>query len=197
MAEGNALDGFVPSSLEDIKLSEDVGAQENLIKDVAGVVFIAVILTFFLAMLSFPEAQLKAQEELDRPSLPYVSALIKEVQRAILNDEKMYPNPRAFMPERFLKNGELDPSILDPADVGFGFGRRICPGSHIALSNIWISLASILATFTISKARDEDGVVIEPSMKYRSGQPEPFKCTITPRYSKAGELIHNYVSNFE
>lgn len=112
--------GFVPSSLEDIKLSKDVDAQEALIKDVAGVVFIgsclevlpisqnsfmkfelggtsttkAVILTFFLAMLSFPEAQSKAQEELDRvigrerlpelndePSLPYISALIKEVQR--------------------------------------------------------------------------------------------------------------------
>jgi cytochrome P450 len=53
-----------------------------------------------------------------------MSTLTYDLDRAILNDEKMYPNPRAFMPERFLKNGELDPSILDPADVGFGFGRR-------------------------------------------------------------------------
>jgi hypothetical protein len=44
------LDGFVPSSLEDIKLSEDVGAQENLIKDVAGVVFIGSCLEALLIL---------------------------------------------------------------------------------------------------------------------------------------------------
>jgi cytochrome P450 len=65
----------------------------------------AVMLTFFLAMLSFPEAQLKAQEELDRvigrerlpelndePSLPYVSALIKEVQRLASPDIRSCPS---------------------------------------------------------------------------------------------------------
>ena len=51
--------------------------------------------TFFLAMICFPEAQMKAQEELDRvvigrlpnfddmPDLPYLSALVKEVIRSV------------------------------------------------------------------------------------------------------------------
>ena len=45
---------------------------------------------------------------------------------------------------------------------------RICPGSHIAISTIWIAAASILATFNLSKSVDKDGKVIEPSCEYLS-----------------------------
>jgi len=44
--------------------------------------------------------------------------------RAMLNDERDYPEPREFRPERFLRNGKLDHSIRDPMDIAFGFGRR-------------------------------------------------------------------------
>jgi len=43
----------------------------------------------------------------------------------MLHDEDTYPDPSTFKPERFLtEGGALDPSILDPATVAFGFGRR-------------------------------------------------------------------------
>ena len=45
-------------------------------------------------------------------------------------------------------------------------GNRICPGRHIAISTIWISAASILTTFNISKSVGKDGRVIEPSREY-------------------------------
>ena len=44
--------------------------------------------------------------------------------RAMLNDERVYPEPHEFRPERFLKNGELDSSVRDPMDIPIGFGRR-------------------------------------------------------------------------
>ena len=42
----------------------------------------------------------------------------------MLNDERIYPEPHEFKPERFLKNGKLDSSVRDPMDIAFGFGRR-------------------------------------------------------------------------
>ena len=46
------------------------------------------------------------------------------LHRAMLNDERVYPEPHEFKPERFLKNGKLDSSVRDPMDIAFGFGRR-------------------------------------------------------------------------
>ena len=42
----------------------------------------------------------------------------------MLNNEADYPDPSSFNPERYLKNGQLDPNIRDPVLMAFGFGRR-------------------------------------------------------------------------
>lgn len=110
---------------------------------------------------------------------------------AMMHDKDNYPDPLAFKPERWLTpDGKLDPEILEPT-AAFGFGRRICPGKHIASSMLYIAIASILTVFDISKPVDEDGNVIEPSRNFVSSMilhPEPFKCTIKPR-SKAAEAM--------
>lgn len=42
----------------------------------------------------------------------------------MLNNEADYPDPSSFEPERYLKNGQLDPNVRDPTSIAFGFGRR-------------------------------------------------------------------------
>jgi cytochrome P450 len=42
----------------------------------------------------------------------------------MLHNEDDYPDPSAFKPERFMKDGQLDSNIRDPAIMAFGFGRR-------------------------------------------------------------------------
>ena len=41
-----------------------------------------------------------------------------------MHDETEYPDPDRFLPERFLKNGKLNPAVRDPSDFIFGYGRR-------------------------------------------------------------------------
>jgi cytochrome P450 len=84
---------------------------------------------------------------------------------AILHDPEFFPNPESFYPERYLK----DDALKQFPDVAFGFGRRVCPGKHMARSSVWIAIASILAAFEITPARDENGAEIPISEEYTSG----------------------------
>ncbi|KAJ6626137.1 cytochrome P450 [Mycena sp. CBHHK59/15] len=111
---------------------------------------------------------------------------------AIFHDESMYgPDTDKFIPGRWLKDGTINLAAKG-TDAAFGFGRRICPGKDMAQWSVWITVASILATFNISKSVDENGLTIEPSGEYTSGMlcyPLPFKCSITPRSDAAAEMI--------
>ena len=46
---------------------------------------------------------------------------------------------------------------------------RICPGRHLADNSIWLAIARILAVFDISKAKDVNGSIIEPKIKFVTG----------------------------
>ncbi|KAF9546826.1 cytochrome P450 [Agrocybe pediades] len=112
---------------------------------------------------------------------------------ALLHDPNRYGSDVSiFRPERFLKDGKLNPDIIDPATIAFGYGRRACPGRHITLSYLFISVATILTTFNISEELDEKGVPITQDIKWQTGvisEPAPFKCRIKPRSEDAIKLI--------
>ncbi|KAF8064878.1 cytochrome P450 [Lyophyllum atratum] len=116
---------------------------------------------------------------------------------AMLHNEDVYPDPFSFHPDRFMKGTKLDPAAKDPTHAAFGFGRRICPARYMAASAIWIAVASIVSTFDITKAIDEEGNVIEPSHEYMCSlvrSPVPFKCSIKPRSRQAEALIRETVN---
>jgi len=78
-------------------------------------------------------------------------------------DEKEYPRPDKFDPSRWLD----DKKPLDPRAFVFGYGRRICPGLHIAQSGIWIVIASVLSTFNIKKRKNSLGEDITPPLEFQ------------------------------
>ncbi|KAJ7142216.1 cytochrome P450 [Mycena epipterygia] len=252
LASGAAHHSFTAENLQNLSESGDQYYDEETINGTAASMYlagsdttVAALSTFVLAMLANPEAQRQAQMEIDavlgkgqlpifndEQSLPYVSALVKEVLRwrpvtpmgvphflpvedeyrgyripagsvvignvwAILHNEDMYPDPSAFKPERFLRDGKPNPDVRDP-QAAFGFGRRVCPGRHMAMDSVWITIASILSVFDITKAIGDDGQIIEPSYEYSSeiiSAPLPFKCSITPRSADAVALIEATVHN--
>lgn len=49
----------------------------------------------------------------------------------MLHDERHFPEPDVFNPDRFIINGRLEADVRDPTQIVFGFGRRYV---HIGLS---------------------------------------------------------------
>ncbi|KAJ7940739.1 cytochrome P450 [Mycena leptocephala] len=112
----------------------------------------------------------------------------------IMHDDAVYSNPFSFDPTRFLGDNPQP----DPRDFAFGFGRRICPGQHLAENSIWIQMVLSLLTMTISKAVDADGNIIEPEIAFTSGvvsHVKPFKYQITPRPTAAVSLVRESLQN--
>ncbi|KAF7762360.1 hypothetical protein Agabi119p4_8953 [Agaricus bisporus var. burnettii] len=120
---------------------------------------------------------------------------------AMLHDEDAYPEPEEFKPERFIKNGALRDDVPDPEAIAtFGFGRRICPGPHIALPFIHLIAASILSLFDILPEVDADGNPINVVPKFApssvTSEPFPFPCKIVPRGDRnVKELLKEYLDN--
>ncbi|KAF9810829.1 hypothetical protein IEO21_06777 [Rhodonia placenta] len=137
----------------------------------------------------YPEVQKKAQAELDtvveagklpdyndRPNLPYVNALIKEIfrwnpvlplVRAVMHDPSLYPDPFEVRPERYLSpNPAINP---DPRTFAFGYGRRACPGKMLAEDSLFIIVVRVLSTMTIERAQGADGLPVNRPAEYTSG----------------------------
>ncbi|KAI0826821.1 CyP450 monooxygenase [Trametes gibbosa] len=111
---------------------------------------------------------------------------------AILHNPEEYPDPDSFLPERFIKNGRLNPDVRDPATVAFGFGRRICPGRYFADAALFLNVARVLHVFEIGPARDTNGHPVRIVPKMKDGllsYPEDCRCTIKPLSKKAEDLI--------
>jgi hypothetical protein len=47
--------------------------------------------------------------------------------------------------------------------------ERICPGQYLGLASVWIVVATLLAKFNISPAKDEDGKNIMPVTEFTTG----------------------------
>ncbi|KAF4586353.1 hypothetical protein EYR38_010629 [Pleurotus pulmonarius] len=104
---------------------------------------------------------------------------------AMLHDERVFLHPDQFNPDRFISEGKLvdEDKVLA---ASFGFGRRICPGRHIGVSELWIVAASVLSVFDITKAEKEPALEFTTSL---ISTPLPFECAIKPRSEEAQKLI--------
>ncbi|PFH46821.1 hypothetical protein AMATHDRAFT_153743 [Amanita thiersii Skay4041] len=114
---------------------------------------------------------------------------------AILHDPEMFPDPHEFKPERFIKNGKFDlTGILDPHNVAFGFGRRVCLGRNLSDNSLFITIASVLSVFDILPPVDGNGNPVKPSVDVTEGflsHPVSLNCILKPRSPMAAELIRS------
>ncbi|TDL21759.1 cytochrome P450 [Rickenella mellea] len=135
-----------------------------------------------------PPHKLTQDDEYLGYELPAGSLVLVNIW-SILHDEKLFPDPFDFKPDRFIDN----PVASKAVSAAFGFGRRICPGVQFAETSIFIAIATALATSNISNAVDETGNPMSAvDLKYSSGNishPPPFRCGVKPRSITAACLL--------
>ncbi|KAL0067441.1 hypothetical protein AAF712_005428 [Marasmius tenuissimus] len=122
-------------------------------------------------------------------SIPKGSTIFANLY-GILKDPEMFPEPETFRPERFM---ETEDPRLRNFDLPFGFGRRQCPGIHLARNSLFANTARILWAFNITPVKDDNlNDILPDTFNFTNGfnsKPVSFECNITPRNDNIAQLI--------
>ncbi|KNZ76528.1 O-methylsterigmatocystin oxidoreductase [Termitomyces sp. J132] len=272
ISKGTAQASFLYSLLENLDTKgPEAAATINQIQATSAIIHVGgtdttsgMLAFFILAMVLYPECQMRAQKEIetiigpnrlpefyDRSNLRYLECVVQEVMRyansgqsnifaphkvmeddiyrgmlipkgsiiianirAMTLNEAIYQDPFTFDPTRYLPApaGKGEPYSTS----NFGFGRRICPGRFLSDDNLWMSIATMLATVNFSKALDEDGKDIIPDATtvysgvtklvfyfihipgvtiILNSHPKSFKCCIKARNPAAQEVLQQSLKN--
>lgn len=118
----------------------------------------------------------------------------------MLHDPERYEDPFAFKPERFLNAipERKDEYPYDPFSYVFGFGRRSCPGMHLAENSLLIIIATVLATCVITPTRDENGLPNDMTPRFTPtlvSHLEFFECEIRSRSQSSLDLLQYALDN--
>lgn len=73
------------------------------------------------------------------------------------HDERLFPDPDAFKPERWLEGGN-DSSRLDRYLVSFGKGGRACLGINLAYAELYLTLSTLFRAYGSAEVRGKDDV---------------------------------------
>lgn len=118
------------------------------------------------------------------------------------HDESRFTDPSVFDPDHYKGQMALAPELANASDYtsrdhyGYGTGRRICPGIHVAERNLFLAISKIIWAFSIQPGLDETGEPIKPDLDPKTGYSEgflvcanDFPCRITPRSEARRETI--------
>ncbi|KAH7072514.1 putative cytochrome P450 oxidoreductase [Paraphoma chrysanthemicola] len=125
---------------------------------------------------------------------------------AIHHNSSIYTDPDKFDPERYRGYNRLandyagSPDFSHRDHYGYGAGRRICPGIHLAERNMWRIAAKLLWAFEFSQPIDKKTGQALPidDNNYMDGiltAPYPFKVGIKPRSQAHVETIRAEMQN--
>jgi hypothetical protein len=115
------------------------------------------------------------------------------------HDEKRWEKPEDFMPERFERHPKLASHYTsdgpDRDHFGYGAGRRVCPGIHVAERNLFIGIAKLLWAFDFQKKGLGNGKV-ESSIGFLQCV-RNYECEITVRSDTRAETIRRELQEAE
>ncbi|EOY10250.1 hypothetical protein QUC31_010112 [Theobroma cacao] len=101
-------------------------------------------------------------------------------------DPKVWEDPMAFKPERFLRSDDGSGEVFDITGsreikmMPFGVGRRICPGIGLAMLHLEYFVANLIWKFEW-KAMDGDEISLEEKQEFTIVMKTPLRAHISPR----------------
>lgn len=101
---------------------------------------------------------------------------------SIARDPSVYHDPEVFDPQRWIgADGEIKENMKL---FTFGFGRRACPGLHVANRSVYIAVALILWSFTLAEDPSDpiDDTAFTPGIVSHQ---KPFGLIFKPRMDEA------------
>ena len=111
---------------------------------------------------------------------------------AIHRDSSYYGSDvEDFKLDRFLTaDGEFDEKVKL---YQFGFGRRVCPGQHVANASVFVNAAALMWAFDISEPADSPGNAVPIDTLRMSNtansHPLPFKVVFKSRVSNLHSIL--------
>ncbi|PVF93582.1 cytochrome P450 [Serendipita vermifera] len=130
-----------------------------------------------------------SQDEIVKGYFIPKGALIHANTKMILNDPKLWGDPEAFRPERFLEPNASQ--LPNPLTVHCGWGMRQCPGMYFADRVAFHLVTTIISLYKVeplegSKIPNPDSIEYAPP---GIQQPVGFECRFTVRDEKAQHLL--------
>lgn len=108
-----------------------------------------------------------------------------DIPRAINHSELYYPDPHTFDPRRFLNHPQYSQAkpfpTAEKTSPSFGWGRRICPGEHLATNSVFSTIAKVCWAFNVRKFVDPETGTVDKydTYAYTDGgfniRPYPFR----------------------
>ncbi|KAJ3934183.1 MAG: cytochrome P450 [Lentinula lateritia] len=115
--------------------------------------------------------------------IPKGSTVIGNVW-SVGRDPDLFPDPERFDHTRWIATNEKGQVKLrdDLKSYPFGFGRRVCPGQHMATASTFLNLALVLWAFNLT-SDVKNPIDTYAFTESANAHPMPFNIVFTPRVS--------------
>ncbi|KAH9022259.1 cytochrome P450 [Lactarius pseudohatsudake] len=107
-----------------------------------------------------------------------------------------------FNPARYLDEKGQVKVVMDGREEGhvsFGYGRRVCPGRHVAEGTLGIDFATLLWALLFERPEGAQGELDVHTVVHSGigAHPAPFECKAVPRFPEAEASLNEALNLYE